>query len=233
MKTKFLGASIAIAILSYAPARASIVQYTDATTFEAAAPITTTYNFSQIALGTYSTITVGPVSFSPNNTGPQPMDVLGPPNDNTYGQRFLTFFLATNLAALQFDISPFMANHQFVLTGFGVDFGYENTNLGDVSFSAAFVPYVPGCCFTQTLIPPTRGFIGFTDSQLSNSFFLNLETLDLTSHYGEQAIDLIDFSVQGHMSSAPEPSTWAMLLLGFAGIGFMAYRKAKPVLMAA
>ena len=29
-------------------------------------------------------------------------------------------------------------------------------------------------------------------------------------------------------------STWAMLLLGFVGIGFMAYRrKAKPALMAA
>ena len=35
-------------------------------------------------------------------------------------------------------------------------------------------------------------------------------------------------------SAVPEPSTWAMMLLGFAGIGFMAYRrKAKPALMAA
>ena len=35
-------------------------------------------------------------------------------------------------------------------------------------------------------------------------------------------------------AAVPEPSTWAMLLLGFAGIGFMAYRrKAKPALMAA
>jgi outer membrane lipase/esterase len=34
--------------------------------------------------------------------------------------------------------------------------------------------------------------------------------------------------------AVPEPSTWAMLILGFAGIGFMAYRrKAKPALMAA
>jgi hypothetical protein len=31
----------------------------------------------------------------------------------------------------------------------------------------------------------------------------------------------------------PEPSTWGMLLLGFAGVGFMAYRrKSKPALMA-
>jgi hypothetical protein len=35
-------------------------------------------------------------------------------------------------------------------------------------------------------------------------------------------------------SSVPEPSTWAMLLLGFAGVGFMAYRrKSKPALIAA
>jgi hypothetical protein len=35
-------------------------------------------------------------------------------------------------------------------------------------------------------------------------------------------------------TAVPEPSTWAMLLLGFAGIGFMAYRrKTKPALMAA
>jgi hypothetical protein len=35
-------------------------------------------------------------------------------------------------------------------------------------------------------------------------------------------------------TAVPEPSTWAMMLLGFAGIGFMAYRrKSKPALLAA
>jgi PEP-CTERM motif len=34
--------------------------------------------------------------------------------------------------------------------------------------------------------------------------------------------------------AVPEPSTWAMMLLGFVGVGFMAYRrKSKPALMAA
>ena len=34
--------------------------------------------------------------------------------------------------------------------------------------------------------------------------------------------------------AVPEPSTWAMMLLGFAGVGFMAYRrKSTPALMAA
>lgn len=34
-------------------------------------------------------------------------------------------------------------------------------------------------------------------------------------------------------SGVPEPSTWAMMILGFCGIGFMAYRgKSKPAFMA-
>lgn len=51
------------------------------------------------------------------------------------------------------------------------------------------------------------------------------------------------FLVEGFVDTAftdpvspaiPEPSTWAMLLLGFAGIGFVAYcRKSKPASMAA
>jgi hypothetical protein len=36
------------------------------------------------------------------------------------------------------------------------------------------------------------------------------------------------------VGSVPEPSTWAMMILGFAGVGFMVYRrKSKPALMAA
>jgi PEP-CTERM motif len=30
----------------------------------------------------------------------------------------------------------------------------------------------------------------------------------------------------------PEPSTWAMMILGFAGLGFMAYRKNRMALNA-
>jgi hypothetical protein len=36
------------------------------------------------------------------------------------------------------------------------------------------------------------------------------------------------------VSGVPEPSSWAMLIIGFAGVGFMAYRRnSKPALMAA
>jgi hypothetical protein len=36
------------------------------------------------------------------------------------------------------------------------------------------------------------------------------------------------------VGGVPEPSTWAMMILGFAGVGFMAYRrKSEPALIAA
>jgi hypothetical protein len=42
------------------------------------------------------------------------------------------------------------------------------------------------------------------------------------------------FRIDGFAGAVPEPSTWAMMILGFAGVGFMAYRrKSKPELMAA
>jgi len=43
-----------------------------------------------------------------------------------------------------------------------------------------------------------------------------------------------DFGPGVFTAAVPEPSTWAMMLLGFGGIGFVAYRrKSKPALMAA
>ena len=39
--------------------------------------------------------------------------------------------------------------------------------------------------------------------------------------------------IRGFLTAVPEPSTWAMLILGFAGIGYMAYRrKSMPALSA-
>jgi outer membrane lipase/esterase len=43
----------------------------------------------------------------------------------------------------------------------------------------------------------------------------------------------IAFAVLTPVAAVPEPSTWAMMLLGFAGIGFMAYRrKSKTAVIA-
>ena len=52
------------------------------------------------------------------------------------------------------------------------------------------------------------------------------------SNFGANGVDFVLTAEVA--SSVPEPSTWAMLLLGFAGLGFMTYRrKSKPAVMAA
>jgi hypothetical protein len=41
-------------------------------------------------------------------------------------------------------------------------------------------------------------------------------------------------TLETSVAAVPEPSTWAMMILGFAGVGFVAYRrKSKPALTAA
>ena len=59
-----------------------------------------------------------------------------------------------------------------------------------------------------------------------------LQTTTTTDAYQIASVYLLDGTAQG-VSAVPEPSTWAMLLLGFAGLGFMAYRrKSKAALIA-
>jgi hypothetical protein len=43
---------------------------------------------------------------------------------------------------------------------------------------------------------------------------------------------LTNFVVNDTVGAVPEPSTWAMMLLGFAGVGFMAYRRKPRVALA-
>jgi hypothetical protein len=58
-------------------------------------------------------------------------------------------------------------------------------------------------------------------------------TFDLTNAGGATGVsflapsELNDFVVLNFSAGVPEPSTWAMMLIGFAGIGFAAYRRTK------
>ena len=39
--------------------------------------------------------------------------------------------------------------------------------------------------------------------------------------------------IRGFLTAVPEPSTWAMMILGFAGVGFMAYRRRNQMALSA
>ena len=59
-----------------------------------------------------------------------------------------------------------------------------------------------------------------TSSDSFGSFYFTGSSYDNNFKYRT-----IAFEVKG--AGVPEPSTWAMLLLGFAGLGFAGYRKTK------
>jgi hypothetical protein len=62
---------------------------------------------------------------------------------------------------------------------------------------------------------------------------LGFETAYYKDQFGVDAT-LNVTEVADNISAVPEPSTWAMMLLGFGGVGFMAYRrKYKAALLAA
>jgi hypothetical protein len=54
---------------------------------------------------------------------------------------------------------------------------------------------------------------------------------DANGNFTEQGFDVrtLGFFTTG-VGAVPEPSTWAMMILGFAGIGFMAYRRRNDAL---
>lgn len=64
-----------------------------------------------------------------------------------------------------------------------------------------------------------------------NPYLSGVYTFDLKLFSANREL-LGDVSIQ--VNAVPEPSTWAMLILGFAGIGFMAYRRqSRPAVLAA
>jgi hypothetical protein len=70
--------------------------------------------------------------------------------------------------------------------------------------------------------------LGFFPAALSfDPNVANTYTFDLTLSSDTGQIASVEMLV--NVAAVPEPSTWAMMILGFAGIGFMAYRKkSKP-----
>jgi hypothetical protein len=66
--------------------------------------------------------------------------------------------------------------------------------------------------------PPTFTYLDANGNIVPNLVLYNSELNGIIPLSGQQ---FAPFDVSG----VPEPSTWAMLLIGFAGLGFMAYRR--------
>jgi hypothetical protein len=117
---------------------------------------------------------------------------------------------------LSFWVGNYSANQGSVTVIANITDGTSNTiRVGEATAAA------PGPNESSTW---ERFAFNFITDGASNT--ISLGASDSSATY----IGLDDVSVR----AIPEPSTWAMMILGFAGVGFMAYRrKAKSALMAA
>jgi PEP-CTERM motif len=71
---------------------------------------------------------------------------------------------------------------------------------------------------------PSTGFSGWTTFSTTIVAASTSETLSFLAAGNAPLPPLALVSDVSLTSSAPEPSTWAMMLLGFGGLGFAAYR---------
>jgi hypothetical protein len=89
----------------------------------------------------------------------------------------------------------------------------------------------------EVLINFISNSLGSLPASLETPFTHTMDSRDSIRAYyslndynlGSETIfaDLATLTVTEHVAAVPEPSTWAMMLLGFAGVGFAAYRKRK------
>jgi hypothetical protein len=90
---------------------------------------------------------------------------------------------------------------------------FEKLNNGIYNYNGS-LPASITTPFTHTVNSSDAYHLGYYNSKNGTVYdyiSANLETL----------------TVSEHVAAVPEPSTWAMMLLGFAGVSFAAYRKKK------
>jgi PEP-CTERM motif len=74
----------------------------------------------------------------------------------------------------------------------------------------------------------TDSFLGLKYTVGANIFYGYAEFAGADFEgYGFETIANTPIDASAAIAAVPEPSTWAMLILGFAGIGFMAYRQKR------
>jgi hypothetical protein len=132
----------------------------------------------------------------------------------------------TNLSPATFSVTSIAQNE------LQISYSYPTGafTLNDASFNGfTIMGPVGDSPIIAAFVDPNSTVTGLTNSTIS--FAPAFVTVNLAGdQFSAGSVGLVDVQFA---PPVPEPSTWAMMILGFAGIGFMAYRhKSKPALMA-
>ena len=224
-----LAGALASAFFGAASAQAAPVTYSDFASWSSAVSGTTTVTipnpsspFDSIDIGT---VTYGGVSFSGSATVPIPVPDPDRSGFFNVGPSFPngepTHPAVLSMQQLDFGAVSILITLAAPVTAFSLNFGTFD------GFDVAFL--ING----HTITSSSTGDINKLDSSFyyqPNDFFgvtdLTPFTTVLVSSEDENLyLDNVDFGTA--VSAIPEPSTWAMMILGFAGIGFLSYRRSR------
>jgi hypothetical protein len=155
----------------------------------------------------------GGLTNSPGNGSAFFLDLTGTHDDGVFAG--VTQTLATSVGAtyrLTFDL------------GSAIQWGIQDGITAAAGTSSKTFTSTNNGTSTNTWESETLNFTATSTSTL----------ISLTGASGRSYVGLDNVDVeQTSVGSVPEPSTWAMMILGFAGIGAMAYRRRKSAMLTA
>jgi PEP-CTERM motif-containing protein len=163
---------------------------------------------------------------------------------NFFNPRFIyyTFFnageVSVNLAGTTFSGNSLYEEVSYV-SGLAQWAGFTTTDSGSITI------LLHGITPSTSILPSdlssytsnTISFHGFDDSipwqpttYSYTGVLTELMQTDPSAHFTFSAT-ITNFQI--YVAPVPEPSTWAMMILGFAGVGYMTYRRRKSAALAA
>jgi hypothetical protein len=136
-------------------------------------------------------------------------------------------WLSTNNAAASIIFSGFAPTISAVGANF---FGSDLSGLFAAGNIALSLTDSSGVTSFTLLNATTSSFVGFVSDGVITS--LTVSSIQPASS-GALWPTVDNFTLaQGLTSAVPEPSTWAMMILGFAGVGYMTYRRRRTAAIA-
>jgi hypothetical protein len=197
---KQIASILAVGLVSSAPAIASTSSFTSSAGFMSASTYLTTLDFNSTPPGYYGT----PGALTQDGLTIRVNDNMFIQNTDAYGTgAFLTAQGATPT------VIDYTFSHPLSALGFLYETGLDFT-LTENGLSVAF----SGTNYPQT------GYAGIVSS-------IKFRTAEIVTTAAGIDLDNISFGEAAAVSSAPEPSTWAIMIVGIGGIGMMLRRREK------
>ena len=138
--------------------------------------------------------------------------------------KYFDAFDIRNVGSFSAATATYLATPQSETGVGGKQVSGSGTGCGNGGGASACFDWTPNLTLTNHMVfdidfTPSGSGLNFTNPHLKVGFLVNDTDRSKTG-------DLLSLNfAPNQISAVPEPSTWAMMILGFCGVGFMAYRR--------